>query len=53
MQKTGVNGVKIGSIKSISLLQMSHFFVVANILYAHESQQCACPQTTNTILAFG
>jgi len=49
----GVNQVKIGSSKSISPLQIPYFFVVANILCAHESQKRIRSPGTNTVLAFG
>jgi len=44
---------KTGNSKSISRLQMSHFFVVANNWCAHELRKRAWPQGTNTILALG
>jgi len=49
----GGNQLKAGISKSVCCLQMPHFFVVANIWRAHESQKRAWAQGTNTIFSLG
>lgn len=51
-RNAGNNQIKKDS-KSISCLQMPHFFEIAKLWRAHESQKRTKPQETNTILALG